>query len=234
MIDSHEDIQPKLSEIKSLESVLHEVMDKKDHGLVAVKETVVKLEEDSKKRLTDLKNAKDNLKDRVNKTVNFQAKTKEFDEWLQATNSELKTTVDTAEDSDKLKAHLSKLEELQDEAITNKSLVDDVNKSGKSLAVHCKNENKVKASVLGKVEEVEDSYANVVSRINMEHGRIQKLLLKTQDFDVTLSEFFVALEAIEERSDKLKPLDARFEELRLVKQENEVGIQFIEIRAYFI
>ena len=199
-------------------------MDKKDRGLVAVKESVNKLEEANKKKSADLRAAKDDLQEQLAKAVSFHDKLKEYDEWLLATNAELETTDKPAEDSDSLKAQLSKLEELQDEVINKRSLVDDVNKAGKSLIARSVNENKLKTVVLGKVEETEGSYTSAVSRINMRHGRIHKLMLKRQDFDTTFAEFIDALDVIEERFENAKPLNAKFEELKLVKQEYEVCI----------
>ena len=229
LIDALEDIQPKFADVKNLESELTDILGRKDLGLVAVKESVDELEEANKKNSTDLRSAKVKLQEQLAKTANFHEKTDEYDEWLEAANGELETTDKPAEDPDDLKAQLSKLEELQDEAINKRSLVDDVSRVGKALVAHCINENKVKTVVLGKVEEIEDSYASAVSRINARHARVHKLLLKRQDFDTTFAELIEALDVIEERFAKVKPLNAKFEELKLVKQEYEVSVEFIRL-----
>ncbi len=48
-------------------------------------------------------------------------------------------------------------------------------------------------------------------------------MLKTQEFEVTLNEFFDALGDLEKRLDNERPLDARFEELKEIKQDYEVS-----------
>lgn len=229
---AHEQIQPKFTEIKSLERELTEFLDRKDCGVVTVKENIACLEEENENKSIDLKNAKENLEERLEKTVHFHSKAKDCDDWLVAVNEELEKTEVDAEDSETLKMQLSKLEELQDEAINKRSLVDDVSKAGKSLTGQCKNDNKTRRVVLGKVEEMEASYAHVTSRISMHRARMQKLLLKKQDFDATLDDFVKTLHSIDENFNKVKPLDARFEELKLVKQEYEVGWKFNSNKSY--
>ena len=209
-------------------------MGKTDRGLIAAKEPESRLEEENKKKSADLNAVKENLKEQLAKTVNFHDKMNEYDDWLRAANENLETTDKAAETADKLKEQLSRLEELQDEAISKRSLVDDVNMEGKSLVSYCSNNNKVKTVVLGKVEEIEDSYTSAVSRINTRHARIQKLLLKRQDFDTTFAEFTDAMDVIEERFSKVKPLSAKFEELKLVKQEYEVSSDLFRRRLLLL
>ena len=81
---------------------------------------------------------------------------------------------------------------------------------------------KVKPAVVEKVEQVEGTYANFIAKIDIRHSRLQRALLKTQEFDTTLKEFIDSLGDLEKRLDEERPLDARIEELTEIQQEHEV------------
>ena len=74
-----------------------------------------------------------------------------------------------------------------------------------------------------KTEDIEKSHSNLLTTINLRRSRLQKFLLNAQDFDKTFQDFLGAVDDLEKRLANEKPLDARFEELRLVNHERQVS-----------
>lgn len=77
--------------------------------------------------------------------------------------------------------------------------------------------------IIEKVELIERTFDNFVSKIDTRNNRLRKALLKTQGFETTFAEFLETVDNLQKRLDEERPLDARFDELKAIKQEHEVG-----------
>ena len=77
--------------------------------------------------------------------------------------------------------------------------------------------------IIEKVELIERTFGNFVSKIDTRHSRLRKALLKTQGFEATFVEFLETVDNLQKRLDDERPLDARFDELKVIKQEHEVS-----------
>ena len=77
--------------------------------------------------------------------------------------------------------------------------------------------------IIEKVELIERTFGNFVSKIDTRHNRLRKALLKTQGFETTFVEFLDTVDNLQKRLDDERPLDARFDELKVIKQEHEVS-----------
>ena len=77
--------------------------------------------------------------------------------------------------------------------------------------------------IIEKVELIERSFGNFISKIDTRHNRLRKALLKTQGFETTFVEFLETIDSLHKRLNDERPLDARFDELKVIKQEHEVG-----------
>ncbi len=112
---------------------------------------------------------------------------------------------------------------LQDDANKKKPVVEEVSKTGDWIIKNTRKDPRVKPAVVEKTEFIEGIYSDFISKVETRYNKLQRALLKTQEFEVTLNEFFDALGDLEKRLDDERPLDARFEELKEIKQDYEVS-----------
>ena len=115
------------------------------------------------------------------------------------------------------------LQALQDDITKKRPDVVDTQETAEWIGKNNTHDPKVKQAVKEKVDAVERTYNNFSTKVDIRLNRLQSALLKGQEFQTTFDDFIANLDDLETRLDSERPLDARLDELKEIKQEHEVS-----------
>ena len=105
--------------------------------------------------------------------------------------------------------------------------------SGDWLIKNNRQDSALKETVNEKHDKNQDSYDNFATKVAIRYTRLQKALLKSQEFQATFSDFNSTVEDLKKRLEDGEPLTARFEPLKRIQEEHEVQI-YIYIFLFYL
>lgn len=90
------------------------------------------------------------------------------------------------------------------------------------LTNESKDEPLVVASIKDKLDKVESPYEDLKAKVDELKGRLQAAQIRSQEFDVSFSDFKDKLQNMEELAAKLQPVSAVYDTLKEQKSNDEV------------
>lgn len=106
--------------------------------------------------------------------------------------------------------------------------MDDSKTDGDWLLQNNRQDPTLKEAVEEKVEKNQDAHDSFATDVDIRYQRLQKALLKSQEFEKTFADFSGSLEELDGKLSEEEPLTVDFEDLKKLKEQHEVR-SFISI-----
>ena len=104
-----------------------------------------------------------------------------------------------------------------------KPLLEDQQEAGNSLTENQPQDAALKDTVEEVVEKNQDEQDGFATKVDIRYQRLQRALMKSQEFEKTFADFGDSLKELDKRLDEEDPLTCQFEPLKKIKDQHEVS-----------
>lgn len=113
---------------------------------------------------------------------------------------------------------------VREDVVQKKPLLDDAKTNGDWLVQNNRQDPTLKEDVEDKLEKTEDKHDDFATKVDIRYQRLQKALLKSQEFEKAVNDFTGNLGELEEKVKEEEPLTVDFDQLKRLKEQHEVWI----------
>ena len=104
-----------------------------------------------------------------------------------------------------------------------KPLLEDQQEAGNSLTENQPQDAALKDTVEEVAEKNQDEQDGFATKVDIRYQRLQRALMKSQEFEKTFADFGDSLKDLDKRLDEEDPLTCQFEPLKKIKDQHEVS-----------
>lgn len=102
--------------------------------------------------------------------------------------------------------------------------MDDAKTNGDWLVKNNRQDPTLKEDVEDKLEKNQDKHDDFATKVDIRYQRLQKALLKSQEFEKSLADFSGSLCELNEKLSEEEPLTVDFDQLKRLKEQHQVRI----------
>lgn len=112
---------------------------------------------------------------------------------------------------------------VREEILQKKPLLEDQQEAGNLLTENQPQDAALKDTVEEVAEKNQDEQDGFATKVDIRYQRLQRALMKSQEFEKTFADFKDSLSDLDKRLDEEDPLTCQFEPLKKIKDQHEVS-----------
>ena len=112
--------------------------------------------------------------------------------------------------------------------------MEDQQEAGNSLTANQPQDAALKDAVEEVTEKNQDEQDGFSTKVDIRYQRLQRALMKSQEFEKTFADFKDSLSDLDKRLDEEDPLTCQFEPLKKIKDLHEVSLEYFHFRLHLV
>uniref|UniRef100_A0A7M5V1J7 Uncharacterized protein n=1 Tax=Clytia hemisphaerica TaxID=252671 RepID=A0A7M5V1J7_9CNID len=216
-----EETKPKLDKFNETAKDLQDKADPESTELPALKKDVDEINDRYDKLKDLLQERRDKLDDYADKVDKFNKSDTDFNNWLNEAQKTPGVIEPIGTEPEVLKRQLKEVEAVREEIVQKKPLLEEQKENGDWLDENSPQDSALHDDVDEKVEKNQDQNDGFATKVDIRYQRLQRALMKSQEFEKTFADFAESLDDLDQRLDNQEPLTCSYEPLKKIKEQHE-------------